>query len=489
MKRYDLGTMRRRFGTMWGAAGLVVDLQQLMMAYGYFKTGAARQDACFVLRFPGQPRRDAAVVACGLELALDRLEAFQFGLEDLDFLATLRGADGQVLFDDHFLDYLRQLELEVEVCAVPEGTVVFPTEPVLRVTGPILQAQLLETTLLGNLGPQSSVATQVARIVAEAAGASVLECGSGRAAGAPGTIEISRAAYVGGAAGTTNVLAGRWLGIPVRGTHTHGWVLSFDDEEEAFVAYAAALPGNCVFLVDTFDSLAGVRRATAVGRELRRRGYDLLGVELGAKELKNVGAEVRRMLDAGGLTNARIVANGTHDAQVVGDLIRQGARIDEWVVGPHGASGWLDTTYDLTAIRAPGGGWEPRATPSSRLGRSSDPGILQVRRFRDAGRVVADAIFDALSPPSPPVTIVDSQGERRRLAPSLEHEDLLVPVFRAGRRLCDPLPLDDVRRRTAEQLREVGFLALAGSPGQHDSVGLEESLHDIKSHLLREHAL
>ena len=231
--------------------GLLTDLYQLTMAYGYWKTGIGDREAVFHLFFRNNPFRGGLAIAAGLAHVVDYLENLSFDEADVAYLATLQGNDGQPLFEPAFLELLRDTSLVCDVDAIPEGTVVFPHEPLLRVTGPLIQAQILETALLNMINFQTLIATKAARVVLAAGDDPVLEFGLRRAQGIDGALSASRAAYLGGCAATSNVLAGRLYGIPVKGTHAHSWVMCFDDEIEAFQAYAEAMPNNCVFLVDT----------------------------------------------------------------------------------------------------------------------------------------------------------------------------------------------------------------------------------------------
>ena len=286
---------------------LLTDLYQLTMACAYWKSGTADKEAAFHLTFREAPFQGGFTIASGLEPAIEWLKAFQFSDPDLAYLATIPGPDKQPLFGKDFLDYLRKFKFSCDVDAVPEGTVVFPHEPLLRVQGPLLQAQLLETPLLNFLNFQSLIATKAARICLAARGEPVIEFGLRRAQGIDGGLTASRAAYVGGCAGTSNVLAGKTFGIPVSGTHAHSWVMSFDNEKQAFEEYAQALPNNCIFLVDTYDSLEGVRHAVEVGKELRQRGSELVGIRLDSGDLAFLSIEARKILDKSGFSNAAII--------------------------------------------------------------------------------------------------------------------------------------------------------------------------------------
>jgi nicotinate phosphoribosyltransferase len=264
-------------------SALLTDLYQLTMAYGYWHAGRAEREAAFHLYFRTAPFGGGYAVACGLDAAADYLAGFRFEPDDLAYLATLRASEDDGagrLFPDAFLDHLAALRLTLDVDMAAEGDVVFAGAPMVRVRGPVLQAQLVETALLAHVGFPTLVATKAARLCEAAAGDEVLEFGLRRAQGPDGGLTASRAAYVGGCAATSNVLAGRRFGLPVRGTHAHSWVLAFDSEPEAFAAYADALPDNCVFLVDTYDTLDGVRHAVEAGERLRARGHRLLGVRL-----------------------------------------------------------------------------------------------------------------------------------------------------------------------------------------------------------------
>lgn len=249
---------------------LLTDLYQLTMAYGYWKQGLHEREAVFHLYFRKAPFEGGYAVAAGLALAVDYLQALTFSDEDVAYLASLQGSKGGRLFPDDFLAYLRELKFTCDVDAIAEGTVVFGNEPLVRVQGPLLQAQLVETALLTLVNFQTLLATKAARI-RDAAGPDdqVLEFGLRRAQGPDGGLGASRAAYLGGADATSNVLAGRLYGIPVRGTHAHSWVMAFGDEKQAFANYADAFPDDSVFLVDTYDTLDGVRHAIEVASTLR----------------------------------------------------------------------------------------------------------------------------------------------------------------------------------------------------------------------------
>ncbi|MEK6247166.1 MAG: nicotinate phosphoribosyltransferase, partial [Planctomycetales bacterium] len=274
---------------------LLTDLYQLTMSYGYWKTGRAEQEAVFHLIFRSNPFQGGYTIAAGLQYVVDYVSDFRFRTDDVQYLEGLEGNDSRPLFDRTFLDYLAELELRCDIDAVPEGTVVFPHQPLVRVKGPILQCQILETALLNLVNYQSLIATKAARISAATGGDPVLEFGLRRAQGIDGALAASRAAYIGGCDATSNVLAGKLFGIPVRGTHAHSWVMSFDDELSAFEEYASAMPNNCVFLVDTYDTIEGVRNAIEIGKRLRKTGNEMVGVRLDSGDLACLSIEARRL--------------------------------------------------------------------------------------------------------------------------------------------------------------------------------------------------
>jgi len=471
---------------------LLTDLYQLTMAYAYWKSGMEELEAAFHLFFRRNPFGGGFTIACGLEYAIDLIESLRFEADDLVWLGEVRGSDGAKLFDPAFLDHLASMRLACDVDAVPEGTVVFPLEPMVRVTGPIVHAQLVETPLLNLINFQSLIATKAARVVLAARGNPVLEFGLRRAQGFDGGLAASRAAWVGGCAGTSNVMAGRLFGIPVSGTHGHSWVMAFGDELSAFRAYAEALPNNCIFLVDTYDTREGVRHAIQVGRELRARGHEMLGIRLDSGDLAWLSSEAREMLDEAGFPNARILASNELDEHLVASLKEQGAQISGWGVGTRLVTGHPDASlggvYKLTAVRRPGEAWQPKVKLSEQPIKTSVPGVLQARRFFGDAEAVADVIYDEGMAPSGSVTMVDplDPTRRRTLPADTPVQDLLVPIFRAGRRVYDPPPLVDVRRRAADELSRFHSGVKRFVNPHRYPVGLERGLHDLRTRLIVE---
>ncbi len=470
---------------------LSTDLYQLTMACAAFCEGLHTREGVFHLTFRRAPFKGGYALACGLDHAVDLIRHLRFGEEDLKYLGSLQNPAGKPLFPKPFLEYLGRLPVALDVDALPEGTAVFPHEPLLRIQGEIIPCMLLETPLLAVINFQTLIATKAARICHATRGEPVLEFGLRRAQGLDGALSATRAAYVGGVAATSNVLAGRLYGIPVRGTHAHSWVMLFDDEPAAFAAYARALPDNCVFLVDTYDTLEGVRHAIEVGRALKAHGHQLWGVRLDSGDLAYLSQQARALLDAAGFKETQVLATNDLDEHVIESLKQQGAAIGVWGVGTRLVTAQDDPAlggvYKLAAVREKGGPWKMRVKLSEQLVKISTPGVLQVRRFSDAdGGFVADAIYDVSSPAPAEWTIVDPLDplRRRPLSAELSSEDLLVPVLRAGQLVSPSPPLAELRERARAQLTRLhpGVTRFL-NPHQYP-VGLERSLHERRSALV-----
>ncbi len=468
--------------------GLLTDLYQLTMAYGYWKSGLHERPAVFQLTFRKLPFSGGYAIAAGLGPALDYLTRLSFSADDRAYLATLTGRDGQRLFPDAFLAYLGELRFTCDVDAIAEGTLVYPHEPLVRVTGPLVQAQIVETALLSIINFQTLVATKAARVVDAARGDQVLEFGLRRAQGIDGALSASRAAYIGGCHATSNVLAGRLFGIPVRGTHAHSWVMTFASELESFLAYADAMPNNCVFLVDTYDTLAGVQSAITVGRRLRERGHELAGIRLDSGDLADLSIKARAMLDEAGFADAAIVASNDLDETLIESLKHQGARIGVWGVGTKLVTAYdqpaLGGVYKLSALGQPDGGWDFKVKLSEQPAKVSIPGILQVRRFHDGAGPHGDVVFDTTTgcPDSP--TLVDVMDATYRKTLAGPYTDLLEPQLHAGQRVAPAPALDAIRARAHAQLAALSPAHRRFLNPHRYPVGLESSLWQRRTDLV-----
>lgn len=471
---------------------LLTDLYQLTMAYGYWKAGMQDYEACFYHSYRKIPFSGGFVVACGLEGLIYFLDQFKFDAADLAFLETIQGSNGKPLFEKAFLDYLSDLKLTCDIHAVPEGTAVFPYEPIVRVQGPLIQCQLLETAILNLMNFPSLIATKAARVRSAAKNDTVIEFGLRRSQGVDGGVTAARAAYIGGCDASSNVLAGRLFGIPIKGTHAHSWIMAFDDELEAFECYAEQLPGNCIFLVDTYDTLEGVRNAVQVGKRLRSKGHEMIGIRLDSGDLAHLSIESRKILDEAGFPDAQIVASNELDEYLIRDLKQQGAAITTWGVGTNLVTAKdhpaLDGVYKLSAIREPGGEWKQRLKLSEQMIKVSNPGILQVRRFFDGTRFLGDAIYDELTVVGEKWTVIDPLDSTRvrKLAASSHDYELLVPIYEKGTKVYQQPKLKDIQTFARKELsRFHDAVKRFNNPHQY-TVGLEENLYQSKISIVRE---
>lgn len=470
---------------------LLTDFYQLTMAYGYWKAGIHEREAVYHLTFRRHPFQGGFTIAAGLENVIDFISQFHYDERDLSYLASLKGKDGSPLFSQDFLSYLRTFRFTCDVEAIPEGTVVFPHEPLIRVRGPLVQCQLLESPLLNLLNFPTLVATKAARVVLAARGDSVLEFGMRRAQGRDGALTASRSAFIGGCEATSNVMAGKIYGIPVGGTHAHSWIMAFDEEEEAFRAFAEALPGNAIFLVDTYNSIEGVKKAIQVGKELKEKGKPFLGVRLDSGDLAYLSIQTRKLLDEAGFPEAKIFASNELDEVVIAELKQQGAKIGVWGVGTKLVTAAdqpsLDGVYKLSAIRGKGEKWEYKLKLSEQLIKISNPGILQVKRFFRGDEPIADVIYDEeISEPSA-TELIDplDPTKERKLSESLERKDLLVPIFRKGRCVYEKPPIAAIRAYTLSNLSafSAGIKRFL-NPHQY-TVGMEKRLYQKKVEIIR----
>lgn len=471
---------------------LLTDLYQLTMSYGYWNLGKSDQQAVFHLFFRKPPFGSGYTVAAGLEYVVDYLNGFGVDADDVAYLATLTGNDGKALFTRDFLDELQGMTFDCDVDAIPEGTVVFPNEPLIRVTGPILQCQLIESLLLNIVNFQTLIATKAARICQAAGDDPVLEFGLRRAQGIDGALAASRAAYIGGVAATSNVLAGKLLGIPVKGTHAHSWVMSFETEMQAFEGYAEAMPNNCVFLVDTYDTLEGVRHAIEVGKKIRENGHKMVGIRLDSGDLAYLSIEARKLLDEAGFPDAVIVASNDLDEKIIDNLKQQGATIGVWGVGTRLVTAHdqpaLGGVYKLGAIRdRDDDQWQPRIKVSEQAIKTSIPGMQQVRRFKSDQGFVGDMIYDLSQFGAPDMnhatSILDPADATRAkgVKAHCDYEDLLVPVFRNGQCVYSCPKLSEVRDRTRKQLKQL-HPGIRRFMNPHEyPVGLEPRLHGLRT--------
>ena len=369
---------------------LLTDLYQLTMMYGYSKNDQMNKQAVFDVFYRGVGNNYA--VACGLEQVVDYILNLKFDEEDIAYLRSLK------LFDEEFLGLLADFKFTGNIYAVPEGTVVFPQEPILTVKARLFEAQLVETAILCILNHQTLIATKTAKIVYATKGGAVAEFGLRRAQGPDAGIYGARAAMIAGCSSTSNVLAGKMFDVAVSGTHAHSWVMSFESELEAFRAYADMYPSKCLLLVDTYDTLkSGVPNAITVFNELRAKGYEPLGIRLDSCDLAYLSIEARKMLDDAGFPNAKIFASGDIDENVLQSLATQNACIDCWGIGTKLITSSdcpsLGGVYKLAAIEKDGV-LQPKMKMSDTPGKITNPGFKKIIRLYDnvTGKAIADLI-------------------------------------------------------------------------------------------------
>ncbi|WP_281614576.1 nicotinate phosphoribosyltransferase [Flammeovirga sp. SubArs3] len=473
---------------------LLTDLYQITMAYAYWKNGNAEKEAIFHGYFRKNPFNGGFTICAGLEYVLDYLNNFTFDDSDLEYLSSLKDNDNQSLFEEGFINYLRQLDFQLSIDAVEEGTLLFPSEPFIRVRGPLLQCQLIETAILNIINFQTLIATKAARLKIAAKDDVLLEFGLRRAQGIDGSIGATRAAYIGGFDATSNVLAAKLLKIPVKGTHAHSWIMSYDDELKAFKAYAEAMPTNCIFLVDTYNTLEGVKKAIETGKELREKGHEMIGVRLDSGDLAYLSIEARKLLDNAGFEKASIVASNDLDEYLINSLkIEQGAKISVWGVGTKLVTAYdqpaLGGVYKLGAIKNDNGDWEYKVKLSEQINKISNPGFLQVRRMKHKdGKYLADMLYNENTPLEKNSVMIDPNNSFRTKSINCDENsfDLLVPIFENGKLVYTSPTLHEIQCKTLKELTLIdNSIKRFYNPHEYP-VGLEKSLHMMKLDIINQ---
>ncbi len=472
---------------------LHIDLYQLTMGYGYWKKKLAEREAVFHLFFRRWPFGGAFAVAAGLDIALGFIKNLRFSSSDLEYLTHLEGINGHRLFEKEFLDYLSSMTFSLDIDAVPEGTPVFPHEPILRVQGPLIQAQMIESALLNIINFQTLIATKASRIVFAARGDTVVEFGLRRAPGIDGALSASRAAYIGGCAATSNLLAGKLLGIPVKGTHAHSWVMAFDEEEDAFQAFAEVMPDNCIFLIDTYNSIGGLKKVLKAAKQLRALGTEMIGVRLDSGDLAHLSIEIRKLLDEAGFKDAQIMGSNELDEYLINDLKHQGAKISLWGVGTHLVTAKdqsaFDGVYKLSALADSKGQWQYKMKLSEQMVKMTNPGILQVRRFYNEEGYFADMIFDThLSFHRQHYKIVSTSDPAlvEQIESKSTYKDLLEPVMRKGQRVGSSPTLEQTRNYARQEIERFHPSIRRFFNPQLYLTGLEQSLYERKLEMIDE---
>ena len=468
---------------------LLTDLYQLTMMNGYLRNGKKDDVAVFDLFF----RRNNIItysVAAGLEQAIDYIRNIRFGEEDIAYLRSLG------LFDGEFLDYLRTFRFTGDLYAVPEGTVVFPEEPIITVRAPILEAQFVETALLNIVNHQTLIASKSAKVAYAAKGDAVMEFGLRRAQGPDAGLYGARASIIGGCRSTSNVLAGKMFGVPVAGTHAHSWVMNFPSEYEAFRAYARLFPDACLLLVDTYDTLrSGVPNAIRVFDELRAAGHEPKGIRLDSGDLAYLSKRARKMLDDAGYPNAIICASGDLDEYLINSLQNQGAKIDLWGVGTKLITSAdmpaLGGVYKLSALYPAEGGEIPKIKLSDNSDKITNPAFKDVFRIYDkkSGKAEADLIVvrGEVIDESKPLTIFHPKETWKRTTfTDYTVRPLTKQILRGGE-LVTPLPSLAEICAYAEREKESFWDEYKRPDNPHVyKVDLSEKLFGIKNKLISE---
>lgn len=470
---------------------MLADFYEFTMANGYLKNNMGDKIAYFDMFFRSVPDDGGFAIMAGLEQLIEYLQNLTFTEEDIEYFAS------KEMFSDEFLDYLRNFEFTCDVWAIPEGTPIFPQEPLVIVRGPVIQAQLVETMLLLTINHQSLIATKTNRIVRAAEGRAVMEFGSRRAQGADGATLGARASYIGGCIGTANTICDRDFGIPALGTMAHSWVQMFPNEYEAFKAYAETYPDKCVLLVDTYNTLkSGVPTAIKVFDEiLTPMGYRPAGIRLDSGDLAYLSKEARKILDEAGYEDCPIVASSSLDEYVIRDLIDQGAAIDSFGVGERlitaKSNPVFGGVYKLTSVEEDGK-IVNKIKVSENVGKITTPGFKQVYRFfdKDSNKALADVItlHDEVIDESKPYRIFHPiHTWKQKTLTNFYAKKLLVRIFDQGKLVYDCPDIEDIRDFTAKQVELMWDELKRFIKPYKYHVDLSEKLWDVKNNLLNKH--
>lgn len=466
---------------------LLTDLYELTMMYGYKKSETDYKEAVFDLFFRGTAEISYAVVA-GLEQAIDYIQNLRFDADDIEYLRSLN------LFDEDFLSMLGDdFKFTGDIYAMPEGSIVYPNEPILTVKAPIIQAQLIETALLCIINHQTLIATKASKIVQNTA-STVMEFGLRRAQGPDAGIYGARAALISGCSSTSNVLAGKMFDIPISGTHAHSWVMSFPDEITAFREYAKLFPDACLLLVDTYDTLEqGIPNAITVFKELRAQGHKPLGIRIDSGDLAYLCNKAREMLDANGFEDAIICASGDIDENVLISLNQQGAKIDSYGIGTKLITSYsnpaLGGVYKLAAITE-NGVLTPKLKISNTIIKVTNPGLKKVVRFYDneSGKAIADLIMlkEEVNPQGEPYRIFDPENPwKEKTVVNYYVEELQVPIFINGELVYNKPTLKEIRAYHKQCIDNMWEQYKRITNPHIYKVDLSQKLYDLKMELLK----
>lgn len=468
---------------------LLTDFYELTMGNGYLENGLADTVCCFDLYFRKVPDNGGFAVMCGLEQAINYIKKLSFTDEDIAYLRDKK------IFSEKFLDYLRSFKFSCDVWAIPEGTPVFPNEPLVIVKGPAIQAQLMETMLLLCINHQCLIATKAARIVKAADGRAVMEFGSRRAQGSDGAIYGARAAYIGGCAGTACTISDKEMGTPALGTMAHSWVQMFDSELDAFRAYAKCYPDACLLLVDTYNVLkSGIPNAIKVFNELRADGHEPAGIRIDSGDITYLSRKARKMLDDAGFPNAKICISNSLDEYIIEDILRQGACIDSFGVGERLITSRSEPVfggvYKLTAVEKDGQ-IIPKIKLSENVTKITTPDFKELWRFYDktTGKAIADLItcYGEKVDDTKPYTIFDPEHPyKKKTVTDFTAKKLLVQIFDKGECVYESPSATEIRDFCREQIGTLWSEVTRFENPHEYYVDLSKKLWDKKNDLLNE---
>ena len=471
---------------------MLTDFYELTMSNGYFQHGLKDTVAYFDMFFRKVPDGGGFAIMAGVEQLIEYLNNLRFTQEDLDYLHSKK------IFSQEFLEYLENFEFTCDVWAIPEGTPIFPNEPIVTVVGPVIQAQFVETMVLLSINHQSLIATKANRIVRAAQGRPVMEFGSRRAQSYDGAVLGARAAYIGGCVGTACAIADRDFGVPAMGTMAHSWVQMFPSELEAFRAYARTYPANCILLVDTYNVLkSGVPNAIKVFKEeVVPRGFRPQGIRIDSGDIAYLSKKARQMLDDAGFKDCKIIASSSLDEYIIRDLLQQGAQIDSFGVGEKlitsSSEPVFGGVYKLAAVQQ-NGKIIPKIKISENVEKITNPGFKQVYRLyeRATGKAIADVItlHDEVIDDTQPYEIFDPiHTWKRKTVTDFVAKKLLVKIFDKGKCIYESPDVHTIRQFCQEQVNTLWPEVLRFENPHNYYVDLSKPLWDIKQDLLNKYS-
>ena len=475
---------------------LLTDFYELTMMQGYLKTGKHKEKVIFDMFYRKNPCGNGFAICCGLEQVVEYIRNLHFSEEDIDYLRSLG------TFDEDFIEYLRGFHFTGDIYAIPEGTVVFPKEPLIKVIAPVIEAQLVETAILNLVNHQSLIATKAYRVVHAAQGDGVMEFGLRRAQGPDAGIYGARAAVIAGCIGTSNVYAGQKFHMPVLGTHAHSWIMSFPTELEAFKAYARLYPNNCILLVDTYDTLkSGVKNAILCYDAMKEEGITLkrFGIRLDSGDLAYLSKKARKMLDEAGYPEAIISASNDLDENLIESLKAQGACITSWGVGTNLITSESQPSfggvYKLAATYSDDGKWVPKIKLSENSEKITNPGNKQIYRIieKDSGKVFADyiALEDETFSEKEDLVLfdpIDTWKKSTLKGGSYEMRPLLVPIFLGGKLVYNCPSVEEIKAHCKKEQESLWEECRRLTNPHAVHVDLSDKLYEMKKGMLAQYS-